>query len=96
MAIVVNDAIGITQCLNNRRHQAIEQQMKPWMESKDSEGISNEYRLIILRQLNGLKNTFHSRRVKRLLRDNQKWKEIFLIAKGLACSFVLMGNNLLK
>lgn len=76
VAIVVNDAIGITQCLNNRRHQAIEQQMKPWMESKDSEGISNEYRLIILRQLNGLKNTFHSRRVKRLLRDNQKWKEI--------------------
>lgn len=67
VAIVVNDAIGITQSLNNFRHKALQQQMKPWMEEKDEEGISNEYRLIILKQLYGLKDSFRERRIKEMI-----------------------------
>ncbi|WP_392562705.1 T6SS effector BTH_I2691 family protein [Orbus sturtevantii] len=66
-AIIVNDAIGITQSLNNRRHQALQQQMKPWLESKDKDGISNEYRLMILGQLDGLKQSFHDKRLQQLV-----------------------------
>ena len=75
VAIVVNDAIGITQSLNNRYHQALEKEMKPWMESKDSEGISNEHRLIILRQLLGFKESFHNHRIRQIIKHNKQWEE---------------------
>jgi hypothetical protein len=74
-AIVVLDAIGITQSLNSRRHQAIEKILKPWMEKTDEEGISNEHRLIILRQLLGLKQSFHQHRVRQLIKHNKKWEK---------------------
>ena len=73
VAIVVNDAIGITQSLNNRYHQALEKEMKPWMESKDSEGISNEHRLIILRQLLGFKESFRERRIKEMINKQDQY-----------------------
>ncbi|OCG29338.1 hypothetical protein A9G45_04725 [Gilliamella sp. HK2] len=66
-AIVVNDAIGITQSLNNRRNQALQQNMKPWMESIDEEGISNEHRLLIYRQLYGLRESFRQMRIKQMI-----------------------------
>lgn len=76
VAIVVNDAIGITQSLNNRCHQAIEKRMKPWMESNDSEGISNEHRLIVHRQLLGFKQSFHNHRIRQLIKHNKQWEKV--------------------
>ena len=76
VAIVVNDAIGITQSLNNRCHQAIEKRMKPWMESNDSEGISNEHRLIVHRQLLGFKESFHNHRIRQLIKHNKQWEKV--------------------
>ncbi len=76
VAIVVNDAIGITQSLNNRYHQALEHQMKPWMEHKDSEGISNEHRLIVYRQLLGFKQSFHNHRIRQLIKHNKQWEKV--------------------
>lgn len=76
VAIVVNDAIGITQSLNNRCHQAIEKRMKPWMERNDSEGISNEHRLIVYRQLLGFKESFHNHRIRQLIKHNKKWEKV--------------------
>lgn len=72
-AIVVNDAIGITQSLNNFRHQALEKEMKPWMEKKDEEGISNEYRLMILRQLYGLRESFYEKRIKQKINKQNQY-----------------------
>ncbi|MWN91369.1 hypothetical protein GQ597_11760 [Gilliamella sp. Pra-s65] len=74
-AIVVHDAIGITQSLNKRRYQALEKVMKPWMEGKDNEGISNEHRLIILRQLLGFKESFHQHRIKQIIKQNKNWEK---------------------
>lgn len=74
-AIVILDAIGITQSLNKRRHQALEKEMKPWMEQKDEEGISNEHRLIILRQLLGFKESFHQHRIKQIIKQNKNWEK---------------------
>jgi hypothetical protein len=74
-AIVVHDAIGITQSLNKRRHQALEKVMKPWMEYEDAEGISNEHRLIILRQLLGFKESFHQHRIKQIIKQNKNWEK---------------------
>lgn len=71
-AIVVNDAIGITQSLNNRRNQAFEKKIKPWLESKDKDGISNEHLLIVKKQLDEFKKSFHARRIKQLTRDYSK------------------------
>lgn len=71
-AIVVNDPIGITQSLNNRRHDALQRKMKVWMQTKDSEKISNEHRLIILNELDSLKASF---REKRLVQMMKKHKE---------------------
>ena len=76
VAIVVNDAIGITQSLNNRYHQALEKKMKPWMECKDSEGISNEHRLIVYRQLLGFKESFHNHRIRQIIKHNKKWENV--------------------
>ena len=76
VAIVINDAIGITQSLNNRYHQALEHQMKPWMEHKDSEGISNEHRLIVYRQLLGFKQSFHNHRIRQLIKHNKQWEKV--------------------
>ncbi|WP_294843315.1 T6SS effector BTH_I2691 family protein [uncultured Gilliamella sp.] len=75
VAIVVNDAIGITQSLNNRYHQAFEKKMKPWMECKDSEGISNEHRLIVYRHLLGFKESFHNHRIRQIIKTNKHWEE---------------------
>lgn len=72
-AIVVNDAIGITQSLNNFRHQALEEEMKPWMEEEDEEGISNEYRLMILRQLYGLRESFYEKRIKQKINNQNQY-----------------------
>ncbi|MWN91038.1 hypothetical protein GQ597_10020 [Gilliamella sp. Pra-s65] len=72
-AIVVNDAIGITQSLNNRRNQALQQNMKPWMETEDSEGISNEHRLLIFRQLHGLKDSFRQMRIKQMINEQNRY-----------------------
>lgn len=74
-AIVILDAIGITQSLNKRRHQALEKEMKPWMEYEDAEGISNEHRLIILRQLLGFKESFHQHRIKQLIKQVKHWEK---------------------
>lgn len=76
VAIVVNDAIGITQSLNNRYHQALEKRMKPWMESNDSEGISNEHRLIVYRQLLGFKESFHNHRIRQIIKHNKQWENV--------------------
>ncbi len=76
VAIVVNDAIGITQSLNNRYHQAFEKKMKPWMESNDSEGISNEHRLIVHRQLLGFKESFHNHRIRQIIKHNKQWENV--------------------
>jgi hypothetical protein len=75
-AIVVNDAIGITQSLNNRRHQAFEKSMKSWMQSTDQEGVSNEHRLIVLGQLEALKESFHEKRIRQLIKSNQQWADV--------------------
>lgn len=76
VAIVVNDAIGIIQSLNNRYHQALEKRMKPWMESNDSEGISNEHRLIVYRQLLGFKESFHNHRIRQIIKHNKQWENV--------------------
>ncbi|MBI0096506.1 MULTISPECIES: T6SS effector BTH_I2691 family protein [Gilliamella] len=75
-AIVINDAIGITQSLNNRRNEALEKRMKPWMEAKDNEGISNEHRLIVKKQLDEFKKSFHDRRIKKLTQSYSKSVEL--------------------
>jgi hypothetical protein len=75
-AIVVLDAIGITQSLNKRRHQALEKEMRPWMEKTDEEGISNEHRLIILRQLLGFKESFHQHRIRQIIKQTKHLEEI--------------------
>ncbi|MFQ0994234.1 T6SS effector BTH_I2691 family protein [Gilliamella sp. BG2] len=72
-AIVVNDPIGITQSLNNRRNQALQQNIKPWMETKDNEGIPNEHRLLIYRQLYGLKDSFRQMRIKQMINEQNRY-----------------------
>ncbi|OCG20899.1 hypothetical protein A9G11_09375 [Gilliamella sp. wkB108] len=74
VAIVVNDAIGITQSLNYRRSQVYEVYMKPWLQAKDNEGVSNEHRLIILRQLSAFKESFTSHRIRQLIKQNNSLK----------------------
>lgn len=71
-AIVINDAIGITQSLNNRCNEALEREMRPWMESIKDEGISNEHRLFISNQLQDLKTNYHSYQLQKKFKQNQK------------------------
>ena len=75
VAIVVNDAIGITQSLNNLRNQAFEKKIKPWMEARDNEGISNEHRFIVKKQLDEFKKSFRDRRLKQLTEKYLIWTE---------------------
>ena len=53
-AFVLEDAIGIAQELNAWRNDAVEK-MRPWLETKDHEGISNERRYAVAQALDSVK-----------------------------------------
>lgn len=47
LAIVVNDAIGITQELNNWRNTAIEDVRTEWLNQRSDHGVGNEHALLV-------------------------------------------------
>lgn len=53
-AVVLDDPIGIAQELNAWRNDAIET-MRPWLQSKDAQGITNERRHLVAESLDNIK-----------------------------------------
>ncbi|AKJ42105.1 T6SS effector BTH_I2691 family protein [Pragia fontium] len=67
LAIVLNDAIGITQSLVNWRNAGVQDELKPWMEKKDKQGISNERRLMVYQKIDEIKEKFGDIKIAALL-----------------------------
>jgi hypothetical protein len=64
-AVVLSDAIGITQELNNHRNDALEP-LKNWMEKEDEKGLSNEQRFYTSELIRDLRDHYVMGRVNGL------------------------------
>ncbi|WP_136067617.1 T6SS effector BTH_I2691 family protein [Modicisalibacter radicis] len=61
-AVVLGDAIGITQELNNHRNDALEP-LRDWMEKKDADGLTNEQRFYTSELIRDLRENYVKGRV---------------------------------
>ncbi|WP_298839436.1 T6SS effector BTH_I2691 family protein [uncultured Salinicola sp.] len=61
-AVVLGDAIGITQELNNHRNDALEP-LRDWMEKKDADGLTNEQRFYTAELIRDLRENYVKGRV---------------------------------
>lgn len=68
-AVVLSDAIGITQELNNHRNDALEP-LKDWMEREDDQGISNEQRFYTAELIRNLRNDYTDGRISSLAQQD--------------------------
>lgn len=73
-AVVLSDAIGITQELNNYRNDALEP-LKEWMEKADDKGLTNEQRFYTAELIRDLKKGYVDARINSLAqRDVQRYR----------------------
>lgn len=70
-AVVLDDAIGIAQELNAWRNDAIEK-MRPWLETKDHEGISNERRYAVAQALDNIKTAMQKGHLDRAVKRGER------------------------
>lgn len=73
-AFVLEDAIGIAQELNTWRNDAVEK-MRPWLETKDHEGISNERRYAVAQALDNVKSAMQKGHLARATRRGERLLE---------------------
>ncbi|MBZ9556803.1 MULTISPECIES: T6SS effector BTH_I2691 family protein [unclassified Modicisalibacter] len=64
-AVVLSDAIGITQELNNHRNDALEP-LRDWMEKEDENGLTNEQRFYTSELIRDLRENYVKGRVNAL------------------------------
>ncbi len=73
-AFVLEDAIGVAQELNAWRNDAVEK-MRPWLETKDHEGISNERRYAVAQALDNVKAGMQEGRLARATERGERLVE---------------------
>lgn len=70
-AVVLGDAIGITQELNNHRNDALEP-LRDWMEKEDADGLTNEQRFYTSELIRDLREDYVKGRVNALAQQDVK------------------------
>ena len=73
VSLVLNDALGIAQTLNNWRNGALDRS-KVWLEEKDAQGVNNDWKVQIQQQIAQLHQGYAGRKAAKFIdREERTW-----------------------